>query len=724
MLKIKGYVCLVLAVVLCFSLSACGKKNKSADTFTVKASGETGVTSGEVSDTSVFFDNLKRGKLTKISGTDMASLYFNEKKGSISVYDSGADKIWHSLPETYKNERTGVISLNVLADGKEYVLYSQSESQITTQTESDGIRINYAFSAESEKGTEMKFTVPVKFTCKDGILTVSVNCGEIETLSKSKKAVLKSLSILPFFGAYSKSGDGDYLVIPDGCGALVDTSSESKKTETLSVSVYSADPSQNEIEESFAVMPIFGIKKGSGAIAAVINEGAEISAVKAHKATEKEGFNRVYPEFEITPTAKNGKKSSFVSQAQYKGAVSVSYRFLSKDSADYIGIAAACRELLIREGALTEGNIEKGEYPFNLSLIGSGVVTDEKGKSTDKVLCSYLHSYDILETLKAKDINNINLRYKGILDGGLSQKDIEKASFSSAPGTGSEKKEFADFAHKSGTTVYTDVSLFSADVKSGFKDYAVGLDGENAVSVKTPFNDVQYELSAVGSISAKTQAMLSEMRKSDFDGICLYDAGSVLYSDFSSGEVSFRTDTAEIVKNETGAVSASKKLMIDGGNLYAVKYASVITGLPEKAFYSDKKYVKEIPLVQSILHGILDYSMAPVNKSNDPVYAFLRCAEYGAVPYYEWYYADFSTEEKADKYYYMNSLSDAQINYERMKNAFGDLRTERITDHEEVKKNVFVTEYSGNTRIYVNYNSKAVTVHGVTVDAKSFLRVN
>ena len=55
---------------------------------------------------------------------------------------------------------------------------------------------------------------------------------------------------------------------------------------------------------------------------------------------------------------------------------------------------------------------------------------------------------------------------------------------------------------------------------------------------------------------------------------------------------------------------------------------------------------------------------------------------------------------------------------------FSDLQDQRITSHEEIKENVMRTIYSSGSEIYVNYNNKAVTVSGITIDPQGFMRVN
>ncbi|MEE1320685.1 MAG: DUF5696 domain-containing protein [Acutalibacteraceae bacterium] len=718
MFKSRRYICILLTVLLSLSLFGCGRKTKTADAYTMKNKEESvAVSSGKIND-SIYYDNTKKEKLKKISTTDMLTLYYNEEKKSISLYDSGAEKLWRGLPSKYNGEETGLVSITLLSSGNEYELFPSHNAENKVEYTEKGVKITFDFTAETESGDEIGYSVPVEFTDNGGMLVVTADCSKISQTAKNKNTVIKSINLLPFFGAFYGSSEGDYLVIPDGCGALIYPSQV--KGKSYETKVYGSDPSLNENKESSSVLPVFGIKHGSGAVAAVITDGDAIAEIKAETEGKKGGFNRVYPSFDITPVTENEDGTYLVSKKQYSGILSVSYRFLSKDSADYIGIAGACRELLIRNSELTTGNINEGsDYPFNLSIIGAAPVTDAEGKIKHTTLTDYSQCLDIIESLKAKDINRINLRYKGILDGGALQKDIENASLSGKNGL----SVLTDYALKTDVTVFTDIYLLSAGAESGFSDYAVNLFSDPSRFTKAVLISNEYELTAAKTIKDKTKAMLSEERKNGFEGICLSDTADILYSDFSSGEVMLRNETAELIKNQMGAVAATKTLMAEKGNLYGIKYAEVITNLPSSAFYSGKG-VTEIPLTAAVLHGILDYSFSPVNNAKNSTKALLKCAEYGAVPSFEWYALDLGTEEESDSYYYMNSVSDAQNSYVRLKNAFSDLRTERITDHKNIRKNVYMTQFGSGTKIYVNYGKKPVTVSGVTIEAESFIRVN
>ena len=125
-----------------------------------------------------------------------------------------------------------------------------------------------------------------------------------------------------------------------------------------------------------------------------------------------------------------------------------------------------------------------------------------------------------------------------------------------------------------------------------------------------------------------------------------------------------------------------------------------------------------------MFHGYVDYSHTAFNREKNSETAFLKAAEYGAVPSFEWYGADLGTEEKKDAFYYMNGANEAQRCYERLNAVFADLRDKKITAHSKVAGGVYCTEYGSSDRVYVNYNKKDVTVSGVTVEARSFLKVS
>lgn len=708
MTRFKKYISIILvgAIMLCFA--GCSKDITSADTFFMEKEDAATDVLADTENEQIFCDTTAYDELKVISETDMSELCFSEESLSPSVYDVGSQKLWRSLPEAYSGEKSGVICITLIIGANEYTLNSQSDCKATDgiayETDGDSIKINYTFSKKLSDGTVIDITVPVLFKGADGTVSVSVDCSAIDMGKTSEGVVLSSISLLPWLGANNGAVEGDFILIPDGSGIVIDTGTVSEEKQSYEVDIY------REGDGASAVMPVFGMKSGEAAFVAVIDEGDAIAEIKAHKASVDEGSNRVYAQFVLTPSL-DTSEGCYVSRVSYKGSIKLSYRFISKENADYTAMATVARELMIRNGALTTGGSLSGVYPFNMSLIG---VADSK-TYTDFAQC-----YDILSALSSRGINNINLRYKGVFQGGTEQES--GVDFDERLGSESQLSELTSLADSQGISIYAQTNLFTfADSP---EDGALDLEGETAELDTVGFVPYKAYIFSAAAMNERVNSLLYTHRDGAFPGVCINDGGRMLYEDFSEGEVSLGTDSRNTLIRQINGISATKKLMVNKGNLYAIKYAELIYDLPDSAFYAQQDLCRQIPFVQILLHGICDYSLSPINLSSDSTDAFLRAVEYGAVPCYEWYYADLSENDGEDKLHYLNYASQARTQYELAGNAFADLRGARITDHGMAAEKVFFTVYDNETEIYVNYSDEAVTVSGVTVEPKSFIRVN
>lgn len=710
--KLLSFIAVCLALALFIFMGADSKK-ADVKYYTSKEAVEEAVLK---ENEKLYFSTKSLKKMKKVCTSEMISLYCDEDTGSVAVFDTASKKIWRSLPDSYAGVKTGTVVLGVISDGAAYTLYSEADSSFSVGSGENSVSITYCFDKVLPDKNKVKITLPVKFTLKNGTLTAEADCSEIT--NESKDVILRSVSLLPFFGADREKNKGDYLLLPDGSGLTVDLSENPKEFEPLLIPVYGGDISKGETEKKKAPIGAFGIKKGSSALAGIIAEGAELATIKAEKALSEEGFNSIGAYFEITPVSETEKGRLAVSDNSYKGTLRVSYRFLSSQNADYVGMASAVREVLIRNGSLPMATEKaEGDYPFNLSIIG--VAYDENAGQT-RIFTSYSQTYDILSSLAAKGISGINLRYRGLFDGGINQRNIETAELTL--GSNEELYELTDYARAKNISIFAEVKLISASEKDSFDRRAGSISGGYTVKNADKFEANESTLVSPGKIGAVNEKLLVKMRDTDFDGISVADAGKYLYSDFGRNG-SLRTETAEYIKNELSSVSANKKLMVDTGNLYSVKYASGVVNLPSASYYKSREFCTSVPFIQAVYHGFFDYSLTPINTANVSETMFLRSVEYGAVPHFEWYYADNSTEESKDKYNYRSSISEAQLYYQRMSSTLSDLRNARITAHERVKSNVYMTEYEGSTKVYVNYRKTAVTVDGVTIEPRSFVRV-
>ena len=655
----------------------------------------------ETADGSLLISTAKRSEMKEIASSGMLKMYLDEKTMTVCIYDVISGALYRSLPEKYYGEKPSALSVNVLLEGREYTLSSQSDSLSFDCTDYEltdkGVTITYSFRRSLEGKNKLDISIPVSYALTDGMLTVGVDCDKIHC---GGKTVITSVSLLEFFGADSDAKKGDYILLPEGCGAMVDLSEKAESFEEVSLPVYGGDPAVSGERGYNVPIGAFGRKSSDSAFVCLVSEGEALCEITARKALEKEGYNRVNAVFNITP-AEVKDKYIYVSEKTYEGTLQLCYRFLNGDNANYIGMASAVRELLIRQSKLRENSTHRESYyPFNLSLVMSEETEDEKGKPQVKTLTSYTQANELLASLKAKGFGDMNVRLTGVYNRG----DIKVFG---AKDNSDEKTRMLSNADDGSIRFFADSRLLG-----GESSFVISLDGE-----KLPYANMQ-------KIKGSLSGYIGEIRRQNIYGVCIDDAGAILTSDFSKGELSLRENVKNSLSEIFSAICASKSLMTSGGNLYGVKYADCVIDLPDAAALAERDCISAVPFIQAILHGITDYSHPASNLSADSTLAMLRAVEYGALPHYEWHCTPSGENEAEDKHYYMNSVSQAKAFYDKMKADFADLRGKRITAHKKVKEDVYLTRFGEDCSVYVNYSDNAVSVTGITVNSKSYAVVN
>ncbi len=633
----------------------------------------------EEMDRELFICDGKTKNMKKVVSSGVLQMYIDEKTLAVCVLDTISGKVWSTLPQSDAGEDTANISINVITGGREYTLSSQTDSvyrgKSSYSIKDDTLTVSYNFCRETQRGKTIDITLPVKFSLSDGALKVKVDCSALSDNSEGKVYV-KSIAVLPYFGAYTDGSEGDFMLLPSASGVIVDAHKKPKTFQEISLPVYGEDIAKDCTADSYVPIGTFGMKKGSNAFICLIDKGEALGTIKCRKELKKGGYNRVYSEFEIRAnTEQEGR--IYLSEETYEGIISLSYRFLSGNNADYITMAGACRELLIRQGRLTDSNtLPTNNYPFNLTVVTK---TQESGDTSTAD-----QTVEMLSSVMAKGIGNINLML-----------------------TSAEEKDFGkvmDFAVKEKFSLSFTHNLFSYEGKGD----------------KTLTGNRNPSGLSSADITDNVEDMIYTMRE-DAVGLRLDDCGKILPSSYSKGNVRSRDKLLTEISSLCASLSSHGSLTVSTPNIYTVKYATNIVNLPLKSPLEDNRYCTGVPFLQAVLHGICDYSFTAVNLSDDPNMAMLKAIEYGAVPHYEWYFASMGEN---DKYCYSNSLSQARLLWENSKAMFSDLRDQRITSHEEVKENLMRTIYSNGTEILVNYGDKAVTVSGITVDPMGFVRVN
>lgn len=682
-----------------------------------------------------------------IAASGLITLMFDETSSAIGVrIDNGDDKssVWSALPvagDMKDSTEADVVSLEVVHNSALYHLNSQDNSVAVERAFwgniDNGFRVIYFITDSPEKlsdigpdtaddicstaaGENILYKVIVEYILKDGCLYVDLKWKNLG----NDKDVLVNIGFLEYFGAAASSVQGDFILVPDGSGALIDTASFAE-IEPVTIPVYGNDLGGSS--QLSAIVPAYGMKSGDAAFAAVIEKGDAVASITANKANSGSDFNRVGAQFIVTPSQVDDGERRF-SQISYSGEIGLSYRFLNGSDATYGGLAAACREQLVRNYTLSTRSVEESEYlPVMINVIGRA----DKGGffALPKNLTTFDEAQDLLNRIKSKGVNNAYLRYSGALSGGLDASDAGDAKPLTGLGGNSALRELNDYAATLNFNVFVDIAVLTDAVSSSsttgdLLSSGAAFDFKNILNITGFAEGVLHRHALKSSSFEKT--VLSVLEKFDgFDstGYCVFDAGQFLYTDYATE--TDRQAVRNLVNEKIQPLSAQSLVMVEKGNFYTLKTADVISGIPETCGRSEADGYTAVPFVQIILHGIIDYSGSPINTAQDKTTAFLRCVEYGMLPSFvltndslvdsKEYSAIFSGDE------WLNIIYS---NYNSFNSVMGDLHTSRITNHYKVAEGVFCTEYESTTRIYVNYTNEPVTVSGITVEPMNYFRVN
>ncbi len=221
---------------------------------------------------------------------------------------------------------------------------------------------------------------------------------------------------------------------------------------------------------------------------------------------------------------------------------------------------------------------------------------------------------------------------------------------------------------------------------------------DNRYASKQVYNAILQEFETFYTMLVSSDAMYSLYEKFNKDyskynagALSVSTLGSDLNSNFDKDNSINRDEAREDVVELLNRMSVTDKydLMIDKGNIYAVKYASHILNLPiDSSHFKSSSYT--VPFLGMVLHGYVSYTGTPINYSGSTNYEILRSIESGAAPYYILCYdntAFMKEDDQLNKYYgvsYDTWYDDILLTYAELNAQIGGLQNYEISDHRTV----------------------------------------
>lgn len=661
-----------------------------------------------------------------------------DKKSGITVYSrnsyTNTDK--YSLNSYIMQMSSEIVvdyynTKDAISSEQSSIAYSK-EAEVTVSGSKDSIVVNYNFS-------QYNISFDLKYSVKDNYLNADI---DIKSIKESGEYRLNSITLLP--GFFSGTGDDrGYIFVPDGSGALIEFNNNSQTL--YSADVYGEDISLDAVLKKNVVspvrMPVFGMNKNGIGMFAVIDSGDTAAKISAAAKNSDNYYNYVNTTISVRNTFSKsmfGKKASDKSEAYSKNLLtkgldkfSVRYYLLS-ENADYVQMASVYRDYLIKEKGLTE---KVSEPVLNIDIVGAiDVKANFLGFTyyKKKPLTTYGEALEFIKELKDKGIGDVNFRYIGWSNNGITNNGI--------------LKKVNPINVLGGTKEFNKLNSYIAENKLQI-DYDIEMlrfyKGNKKYRVSSPFNETLSFSRYLRSVYSKditkrtwymlTAKYLSDNGKSIFKSadkvgignISLSSVTNSLYSDYNRKA----QYTRENMKNEVIKTLSGSNARISGetANAYAVPYLSKIYLSP--CYTSGYNIIdSEIPFYQIVLHGMVDMTGESQFISNDRSVNYLKAIETGNQLLYTGM-ASSSAEIVDTDYDYLYGtdfdlwIDDALNKYKEYYPLLEKIYNSKIAEHSEIQDNVFRTVYENGIKVIVNYNEFEVDVEGNKVGAYGFLEV-
>ena len=559
-----------------------------------------------------------------------------------------------------------------------------------------------------------------------------------------------SVTLFPYFGA-SKDTDEGYIFYPDGSGTIAEYTTNHTSAEGENHVMVYAPSSRNEpnteviaTQEAMGIMPmlypVYGIKNGDDAMFTVITDGAEHCSVTHAPAGAQSNYNRIYPSLFFKPLLhlqRGSHATSYTVRSYYEYTyIAFKYYFLDGDDADYAGMANKYREHLFKNDMMNDAIADTDSIPLAVDFFMNTYIEGIFG-NTSVVMTTFDQIRDMVSELNEDGIKDMLINISAWQKNGIAYEEVIPV-YSKLGGLNDLEKLTA-LTKELGYDLFMEVNVVEANDNTtkfrSARDAALDLEGLALTVIIGGVGTGRggFGRSAMGYMVAPptilqryTDIYYDYFKNSGISGFNYQKLGYVLYTYNYDDEFNYRTTTKEIM---TSALERSKKDFgknaVWYGNDYALKYSDWIYDLPMiDTGYSST--TREVPFAQILLHGYIPYSGMAGNMFYDETQQTLKWIEYGYIPYYK------LTSEKTSNLLgtAMDSMFSTEYSvwhdnilekYQMFDSEFGDIYTATIVEHEKLADNVFMTEYSNGTKVYVNYGEFDYRTSDGVVGAENYL---
>ena len=626
---------------------------------------------------------------------------------------------------------------------------------------STALGIDSDFVAEQEKlvgiensvaALQAYFEIPVIYRIHGRDLVAQIDTPNIVHVENSSYYLTKIYLLSNFFS--STADEKGYLFVPDGSGAVIENDSRSQNTSNLTQtdlpfygSDFGLDLSKSSSLASYSVFPVFGIQRGSTGVFGIVESGDAMGGVRVKTENSLSKYNTLSPYFtyyamdiaqnDIIDQQENVVVNRVYSKKKPTSPYVVRYHFLYGEKSGYSGMAAYYRAYLCSTGSLTEKD-SKSSPRLDLSFIGAVTKRQMIGfipMNVEVAASTFENIQQFAQELEKDGINNFDITLHGSINGGMQFRIPQKLKIEKSMGGAEGYKTLADYLEDGGNKLYLDVD-FTKVYRNGN-----GLDTSSQIARFISNNTAVLSgySPANGERDPESRAHLINPLSFDYiigkfkdaaedvgiNEIRVSSMGSYLSGNYDERHELTREDTKNIVISSLKNLRDSgHNLLIDGGNIYTLKYAGAVTDVPlESSGISIESYT--VPFVGMVLHGCVDYSGVALNQQGSYQNSFLKSIENGAGLHYILMTEDpLLLADTSCSNHYSVSVDEWKEEivsaYEQLSDFFYEVSDSAIVQHSILSENVVQVRYENGSSVLINYNDQPVTVGGTTIDGMDY----
>ncbi len=599
---------------------------------------------------------------------------------------------------------------------------------------------------------KFKVAVEVELT-EDGFKTAVIKDSIVET----ENIKISTISLYPFLGTAISVHEDDtptkgYMVIPDGSGAVINFNNNKTSQSGYRKRIYGTDLSNQRIkmpeEQEIISIPVYGMIKENIGLASIVSKGAGMTYINADISEKIDSYNKIYPTIQYREnylhtlgTGWNTYSVSLWSKGMAETDLVVDHVVLRNDENNYVGVAKAYQNYLVKEKGLTrKDNFNKPNT--TLEILGAYDVKDYfLGIPYNKVksLTTFKETKVIADEFIEEDYD-INILFNGALNGGLRNKIETRVSFERNLGGKKGYKKLDKYLMENDIEMYLQINVTQArSFRRAFDEYSYSAQRLNGALTR----DFQYhlpsqipysELNMAGAKHSGDDYILSSRYyepifkriegKLPTDNIAFTRLGSNLVGSYRNSDTIYVEDS--LYYSQKVLENTTKNVMLKHPLGFALPYTSFATDLAmDTTLFSIIDYA--IPLVQLVLADYIPYSSRSLNllTQRGERFNFLKVLETGSQLKYTLSYADpkelINTE-------YTEYLSTYYLYWiETIKKEMDELENLRLyeghlTFHKCITNNVYLVKYSNGLELYINYNTYPVVADGKNIDALSYVK--